>query len=279
MTDTYIHGSSSKERQRLALMNDLINHRCLDALGLADEKLVLDVGCGTGQFSRLMASALPSSSNIVAIEHNPDQVQAALQLTGEGRRSCTIDFRIGDAFDLPLEESERGQFDLAHTRFLLEHVHDAAAVVQAMVDSVRPGGRVVLMDDDHDLMRFWPEPDGVMAAWTAYYRSYARLGNDALVGRKLASLLRDAGAPATRIDQVFYGACAGMDSFAGVVDNLIGVLQGARFTVLSAGDISRKDYDAALTSLRRFRELPDAAVWYVINLAEGKKGPEQSRPD
>ncbi|MGH8034152.1 MAG: class I SAM-dependent methyltransferase [Lysobacterales bacterium] len=274
MTDTYIHGSSAKERQRLALMNDLINQRCLLALELGNERLVLDVGCGTGQFSRLMAAALPPGSTVIAVEHNPDQVQAALQLTEESTGGCAVDFRIGDAQELPLEDTEMGQFDLAHTRFLLEHVHDPAAVVRAMVAAVRPGGRVVLLDDDHELMRFWPEPEGVMAAWKAYYRSYSRLRNDALVGRKLALLLADAGAPVIRIDQLFYGACAGMESFTGVVDNLIGVLQGARFTVLSAGEISKKDYDAALRSLRRFRDVPNAAVWYVVNLAEGKRRKE-----
>jgi len=269
MSENYIHGSSETERQRLALMNELINQRCLDALGLHEEELVLDVGAGTGQFTRMMAHQLPHHSSIIAVEHNPDQVQAALQLADSDSHHCVIDFRIGDATQLPLESNELGQVDLAHCRFLLEHVTRPLAVVRAMVAAVKPGGRVVLLDDDHELIRFWPEPEGLAVAWKAYYRSYHKLGNDPLIGRKLVSLLHQAGARPNRITQLFYGACAGSPPFQGIVENLIGVLHGARQMVLAAGEISASDYDTALDNFRAFAELPDAALWYVINWAEG----------
>lgn len=271
MTNQYIHGSSVIERSRLALMNELINERCLEALALGGERKVLDVGCGTGQFTRLMSAHLPADSTIVAVEHNPDQVQAALQLADGDTGTCIVDFRIGDAVHLPLDLEEMGTFDLAHTRFLLEHVPDAAAVVRSMVHAVRPGGRVVLADDDHHLLRLWPEPEGMMAAWRAYYRSYRQLGTDPLVGRKLTTLLYKAGAQPSHISQVFYGGCAGSDSFTGVVDNLLGVLEGARLAVLAGGEITDRNYNAALKNFRKFRALPDAALWYVINWAEGHK--------
>lgn len=270
MTSHYIHGSSTTERQRLALMNDLINAGCLRALALENESQVLDVGAGTGQFTRMMASQLPSGSRIIAVERDREQVRAAQERHDQAAGRCPVDFRIGDALDLPLTEAEMGTMDLAHARFLLEHVQDPAEVVRAMVAAVRPGGRIVLLDDDHDLMRFWPEPYGLMAAWKAYYRTYSNLGNDPLVGRKLASLLQRAGALPSRITQLFYGACAGMDSFPGVVDNLIGVMSGARSAVLSAGEITAQEYDTALDRFRRFKSLPDATVWYVINWAEGR---------
>lgn len=270
MSDQYIHGSSAKERQRLALMNSLINQRCLETLALTNERRVLDVGAGTGQFSRLMATQLSAGATVIAVEHNPDQVQAALQLTEEKSDGCMVDFRIGDAMHLPLEENEVGCIDLVHARFLLEHVTDPAAAVRSMVTAVRPGGRIVLADDDHELMRLWPEPAGFVAAWTAYYRSYVHIGADPLVGRKLTGLLSDAGAQPYFATQVFYGACAGMEQFQGVVENLVGVLKGARSIVLSAGEISARNYDAALANLRALQDLPNAAVWYVINWAEGR---------
>lgn len=114
-----------------------------------------------------------------------------------------------------------------------------------------------------------PELAGLAVAWKAYYRSYRQLGTDPFIGRKLAGLLYAAGARPSHITQVFYGACAGSEQFHGVVDNLLGVLEGARSKVLSSEEISAPDYDAALQSFRAFRELPDAALWYVINWAEG----------
>jgi ubiquinone/menaquinone biosynthesis C-methylase UbiE len=277
MQSNYIHGSSQTERERLALMNELINDRCLSALNLDGERRVLDVGAGTGLFTCLMAESLPPDSSIVAVERDPEQLEAALRNIDSSENGCPVDFRVGDAMDLPLEKDEPGSFDLAHTRFLLEHVPDPGAVVINMVSALRPGGRIVLLDDDHDLMRFWPEPQGLGAAWRAYWRSYYRLETDPLVGRKLTSLLHRAGANPVRIDYLFYGACAGSAEFSGIVDNLLGVLQGARHTVLSAGEISAEKYDLALENFEHFKSLPDAAVWYVINLAEGCKPSENSQ--
>ena len=277
MQTDYIHGSSQTERERLALMNSLINDRCLDALELTNEKRVLDVGAGTGLFTRLMAENLPADCRIVAVERDPEQAEAALGNIGSRENRCTIDFRVGDAMDMPLEQEEPGSFDLAHTRFLLEHVPDPVSVVENMVTAVKPGGRIVLLDDDHDLMRFWPEPEGLSEAWRAYWRSYYRLGTDPLIGRKLTSLLHQAGADPVRIDYLFYGACAGSTEFSGIVDNLLGVLRGARQAVLSAGEISAEQYDLALENFELFKSLSDAAVWYVINLAEGRKPAANSR--
>lgn len=271
----YIHGSSSTERQRLALMNELINARCLQAVQLRQEPLVLDVGAGTGQFTRLMSQHLPLSSRIVAVERNPEQRDAALQLTatqaGSAALGCNIDFRLGDAFDLPLSPAEWGRFDLAHTRFLLEHVVNPLGVVQQMVKAVRPGGRIVLLDDDHDLLRFWPEPPGLVDVWQAYFESYRAIGNDPLIGRKLPQLLHQAGAVPSRIDYVLYGACSGEAAFVGIVGNLVGVLQGARATVLATGKIATKEYDNAVLALQQFAAVPGATIWYVINFAEGIK--------
>ncbi len=268
-TQAYIHGSSATERERLALMNRLINDRCLSALQLGEEKRVLDVGAGTGQFSKLMAQHLPGDARIVAVERNPDQLQAAT--SSQPAAGCPIDFRQGDAFDLPLTEEERGSFDLAHTRFLLEHVSNPLGVVQQMVKAVRPGGRVVLLDDDHDLMRFWPEPPGLAAVWQAYFESYRSIGNDPLVGRKLPELLHRAGAIPSRIDFVLYGACHGQAGFEGIVGNLVGVLEGAEETVLATGKVGLAEYRQAVTALGRYHEVAGASIWYVINYAEGIK--------
>src|SRR5919204_622789 len=113
----------------------------------------------------------------------------------------------GTLRELPLTRAEWGSFDVAHTRFLLEHVPDPEAVVAAMVRAVRPGGRIVLADDDHDVLRLWPEPAAVRAVWQAYCGTYERMGNDPYVGRRLPALLHGAGAVPRRSTWIFFGAC------------------------------------------------------------------------
>lgn len=270
MSQTYIHGNSATERKRLALMNSLINGRCLEELRLQNERRVLDVGAGTGQFTRMMAARLRPEARVIAIERNPEQLEEALAGQESTTPGCPVEFRQGDATALPLVAGEAGAFDLAHARFLLEHVPDPLTVVREMVRAVRPGGRLVLADDDHELMQCWPEPAGFSAAWRAYFRSYRVIGTDPLIGRKLAELLHQAGVRPSRVTLVFYGACAGEAGFRGIVENLAGVLSGARETVLAAGGIGAAAYDRSIEAFRRWGELPQAAVWYAINWAEGR---------
>ena len=271
MKDQYVHGSSEKEQRRLALMNKLINQACLLALDPGAEELVLDVGCGTGEFTRAIARCLPENSKVIAIERDPAQLATAIDRALAENESELVDFRVGEAAFLPLKRSELGTFDLAHTRFLLEHVNNPLAVVETMFEAVRKGGRIVLADDDHDTLRLWPEPPGVMDAWRAYFETYRKKGNDPFVGRRLVQLLHQVGAEPQKNTMVFYGGCSGMREFTGIVHNLYEVLGGAAEDVIQAKFMSEKDYINALYALRDFSRRPDAALWYGINWAEGMK--------
>ena len=102
-----------------------------------------------------------------------------------------------------------------------------------MVRAVRPGGRIVLADDDHGVLRLWPEPPGWMSLWDAYMRAYDRIGNDPLVGRRLVQLLHEAGAQPVRNTWVFFGGCAGMETFPILAANMAGVVRTARDTIVS----------------------------------------------
>src|SRR2546429_8372429 len=181
--DFYVHGTNPDEQARLTALNDLMNEASVRELRPAHGEHVLDVGAGLGQLTRAIARR--TGTRVVAVERSPEQIAEALRQARAAGEEGLLDIRQGDAERLPLADDEWGSFDLAHTRFLLEHVTDPLDVTRAMVRAVRPGGRIVLEDDDHDLLRLWPEPAGVMAVWKAYIRSYDRAGRDPFVGRGL----------------------------------------------------------------------------------------------
>ena len=159
----YIHGSSPEEQHRLSMLNDILNESCLRELNLQSGETVLDFGSGLGQFTRLIARTVGSKGHVVGIERDQDQLLQAKRLADSSEESELVEFRKGDALELPLSESEWGTFDVAHARFLLEHVPRPELVIAQMVRSVRPGGRVFVSDDDHDNFRPWPEPPGFHA--------------------------------------------------------------------------------------------------------------------
>lgn len=265
----YIHGSSPEEQHRLSLLNGILNESCLRELHLQPGQKVLDFGSGLGQFTRLIARTVGSEGHVVGIERDQDQILQAKRLAEGSDESGLVEFRKGDALELPLSGSELGTFDVAHARFLLEHVPRPELVIEQMVRSVRPGGRVFVSDDDHDNFRPWPEPRGFPALWQAYVRSYERLGNDPYVGRRLVSLLRDGGLTSIRNTCVFFGGCAGNEGFEAIADNLIAALAGAKDAMLSEEFLDEESFHAGMDGLQHWKENPSAVLWYTVCCAEG----------
>lgn len=266
---TYIHGSEPEEQQRLSLMNELINTRCLQLLQLKGSEKILDVGSGLGQFSIEMARASPNGL-CVGIERDERQFELAQQhKRSSGVRN--VEFRLGTVEEMPLQQSEWGGFDVAHARFILEHLSDPGIAIEAMVKAVRSGGDVVVEDDDHYSFLLYPEPHGFSALWTAYMRSYDRLGNDPYIGRRLVALLYDHGLTQIQNNVVFFGDCAGSPTFQAYINNLLGILNTARHIMIEGQLIRQEVFDAAMENLKAWSSLPHAALWYTIYWAKGTK--------
>jgi ubiquinone/menaquinone biosynthesis C-methylase UbiE len=266
----YIHGTSSEEQQRLTLLNTiLLNQACLRELALQGGEKILDVGSGLGQFSRVMAKQ--AGTVVLGIERSKEQLDEALQQAESAREENLIEFRQGDARQLPLNEKEWGSFDVAFTRFLLEHVPDPLNVVKQMVSAVKKGGRIVLADDDHEIFRMHPDISGFAALWKTYMRSYVKSGNDPFIGKKLTTLLYQSGARPIHNTWIFFGSCSGDKHFDIYVDNLIGVLAGAREQIVQQAMFKSEKFDRIIGSFRDWRRRADAALWYAVCWAEGIK--------
>jgi len=215
--------------------------------------------------------AVPGGGSVVGIERDERQIAEARRQALLANESSLVEIRQGDVLHPPLLASEWGSFDLVHTRFLLEHVPDPLAVVKVMVRATMPGGRIILADDDHDLLRLWPALPRLDEVWRAYLKTYSHFGNDEFIGRKLVSLLHEAGAKPVRNTIVFFGSCAGHETWPIAVDNLRGVLQGAANTMVAIGATTIDSVSRAVADLHQWSHLPQAAIWYGICWAEGRR--------
>ena len=267
----YLHGTAPDEQDRLSRLNDLLNERSLREMALRPGEKVLDVGSGLGQLTRGMARQV-GAAHVVGVERSEVQLAEARRLASQAGEDDAVEFRQGEATRLPLRDDEWGTFDVAHARFVLEHVPDPAAVVRELVRAVRPGARVVLEDDSHEIFRLWPEPPGFGRLWRCYLRTYDRVGNDPLVGHRLVCLLHEAGASPQRNTWLFFGACAGQPGLLeACVDNLVGLLQGVRGQILDLGEVEPAFFDGCLAAIRSWGKRPDAALWYGSSWAEGRR--------
>lgn len=273
----YIHGTEPSEQERLELMNRLLNDQALRELALAGGESILDLGCGLAGLTRAMARAAGPGARVVGVERSAEQLAEARRQAAAAGEADRVELRAGDALAPPLEEAEWGSFDLVHTRFLLEHLKNPLEVVRVMVRAARPGGRLVLQDDDHALLTLFPEPAGFTTIWQAYMRSYDRVGNDPWIGRRLVALLHEAGARPVRATLINFGAAAGDPLFDTWCENLVRIFAGARELVLREALCDAATWDAAVAALREWRQRPDAAAWYGVCWAEGVRPAEALR--
>jgi len=254
---------------RLSALNDYLNAGYIDIVGPRRGEKILDLGCGLGQFTIMMAEKAGYNSVVVGVERDERQLaEARKHLENRSGIAAHVDFREGDAMDLQLKD-EWGSFDLAHTRFLLEHLPDPVSAVAGMVRALRPGGRLFISDDDHDVFRLTPEPAGFRELWGAYVRSYEVAGNDPYIGRNLVRILHDAGLVPIRNGGMFFGGSADEPHFGMIADNLIGILEGAGETMIGTRMISRVAYKGAMDALRSWKSDPAASQWYMLCWAEG----------
>ncbi len=88
---------------------------------------IVDVGCGTGDFTRYLAALSKGKNRIVGIDSNEEGVVAAVADTGKSRFSKMISYKVGDAYKIPLDDEYA---DLTCCRSLLIHLSDPLKAVR-----------------------------------------------------------------------------------------------------------------------------------------------------
>ncbi|WKD31327.1 class I SAM-dependent methyltransferase [Streptomyces xanthophaeus] len=99
---------------------------------------VLDVGCGTGSLSLLLAEA---GHRVTGVDLAPRMVERAeAKLAAAG---LAVRFLVGDAADPPTGQE---RYDVLLCRHLLWTLPDPGAALRAWVARLGPGGRLVLVE-------------------------------------------------------------------------------------------------------------------------------------
>ena len=113
---------------------DFLDSWMLDALGDVSGKRVIDIGCGEGRFTRLLAGLGARATGIDLTE----------PLLDRARRLAVADetYLLSDAETLDGIESE--SFDLAVSYIVLVDLHDYRASIEAAYRILRPGGAFIV---------------------------------------------------------------------------------------------------------------------------------------
>lgn len=121
-------------------MSEPSSARCLQRLlaGLHVEE-VLDVGCGSGSFTRTLAETLGGVRTIIGIDPDKDSVDEARRLTDDRR----VRYRVLAGGESPFGED---RFDLVAISNALHHLDDPPVVLADLRRVARPEAYLVVQE-------------------------------------------------------------------------------------------------------------------------------------
>ena len=126
-----------------------VNYALKDLLNPKNGERFLDVGCGTGILTRLIASNLFPNGSITGIDISTHFVEIARNSVQDLKYGSIIKFDIGDAEHLPYSDQ---YFDTAFATRLLLYIHNPQQAVKEIKRVVKENGTIVLADWDFDTL-------------------------------------------------------------------------------------------------------------------------------
>ncbi|MFD4631524.1 class I SAM-dependent methyltransferase [Streptomyces sp. NPDC058284] len=137
-------------QDRWDAVNGGFNSALLTAASIQEDERVLDVGCGTGQLTRL-AARRASAGHALGFDLSKPMLARARH-TAEREGLGNVSFEQGDAQVHPLEPAA---YDVAVSRFGVMFFADPVAGFGNIARALRPGGRAAFICGGHPQENEW----------------------------------------------------------------------------------------------------------------------------
>jgi SAM-dependent methyltransferase len=195
-TVPYVLATGPAAAPRLRILHNLYGpgtRRVLLEAGLRPGMRALDLGCGVGMVTALLADLVGPAGHAVGVDTSAAQLaQARALLCPHGTNTSFVQASATDT-GLP-----RASFDLVYCRFLLIHLPNPEQALREMRALLKPGG--LLVCEDGDLTSAGSEPPSLLGTFAVLFGQLGRRrGVDYTLGRRLFHLVQAAGFPEPQI--------------------------------------------------------------------------------
>jgi ubiquinone/menaquinone biosynthesis C-methylase UbiE len=285
MTSAYVHGYDPRENLRLQDQASTLVELLHSDTTYPEGSSVLEAGCGVGAQTVTLASNSPRAliTSIDVSEASVVEARKAVQAAAINN----VTLRQADIFHLPFPPES---FDHVFVCFVLEHLAQPVEALRALKYVLKPGGTITVIEGDHGSTYFYPDSVYARRAVRCQVELQARAGANALIGRELYPLLREAGYGEVHVSpRMVYVDSSKPDLVEGFTKKTFtAMIEGIRKSSLESGIMSEADFDKGIADLYRTTEA-DGVFCYTffkasaVNNSHAEQGasgdaPQAARP-
>jgi SAM-dependent methyltransferase len=233
--------------------------------GLQPGMRILDVGCGPGITTAILAETAQPGGSAVGIDRSEERITHA----NSKYAAPNVEFVCRNFFH---DLSDLGQFDFIWVRFVLEYfLKESPGLVKHLTHSLKPGGILFIGDLDQNCMIHYGIPERLERNMLKI-AEYQMLNNnfDPYVGRKLTAYLLNAGLTPIQANlcahHLIYGELSEFDRWNWWQKMEI----GARRSGWTFDDYDN-GFDGFVNEFKEFIKRPERFTYTPLILARGVK--------
>lgn len=170
---------------------------------------VLDVGCGSGSITAGVAERVGPNGKVVGIDFSDHLID----LAGKNYAHLSnLSFEVADINTYAPEH----KFDLVIAARTLQWVNNPAEVVSKMINLLKPGGRISILDYNHTKIEWTPQPpQSMLDFYGAFLNWRTDAGYDNAIADNLPGIYKDLGLDAITVVEHHEVSTADEERFKG----------------------------------------------------------------
>jgi len=185
----YVLATGNAAANRLRILHNIYSPGARELLlraGIQRGMSVVDLGCGVGMTTQLLAELVGPTGEVVGVDYSAAQVEQARALLPTGLSNVRV--IEASATDTGLR---REAFDVVYCRFLLIHLQDPESALREMHGLLKPEG--IMAIEDGDLTSASSEPRSKLEEFSNLFGALGpKWGVDYTLGRRLFHLVLNA---------------------------------------------------------------------------------------